>query len=215
MNSLTNRTYHYWHVFVPGVSVGQIYGYRVRGPFQPERGLRFDPDKVLIDPYGRCIARPSFYSRAAAIKPGDNSAYAMKSVVTDPDAYDWEGDFPLRRPFAKTILYTSCMSGVSRGIRVRDVAPDKTRHIRRVIDKIPYLQDLGISAVELLPVFAFDEQDGPPGLVNYWGYSPISFFAPHPYYGSRQDPLGVLDEFRDMVKALHSAGIEVVLGRGL
>ena len=80
-----------------------------------------------------------------------------------------------------------------------------------LIEKIPYLQDLGISAVELLPVFAFDEQDGPPGLGNYWGYQPLSFFAPHAGYSSRADPLGALDEFRDMVKALHRAGIEVIL----
>ena len=80
-----------------------------------------------------------------------------------------------------------------------------------LIEKIPYLQELGVTAVELLPVFQFDAQDAPPGLVNYWGYSPVSFFAPHAAYSSRKDPLGPLDEFRDMVKALHRAGIEVIL----
>ncbi len=79
----TNRTYHYWHVFVPAITAGQLYAYRVRGPFEPERGLRFDSEKVLLDPYGRCIARPAGYSRDAASKPGDNAASAMKSVVAD------------------------------------------------------------------------------------------------------------------------------------
>jgi len=206
----TNRTYHYWHVFVPGISAGQHYAYRVGGPFEPERGLCFDPDKVLLDPYGRCIGKPAGYSREAARKSGDNAASAMKSVVTDVDAYDWEGDAPLRMPFTKTVIYELHVGGFSRH---PNSGIDSARRgtYAGLIEKIPYLQDLGISAVELLPVFAFDEQDAPPGLCNYWGYSPISFFAPHGGYSSRRDPLGVLDEFRDMVKALHRAGIEVLL----
>src|SRR3954470_6207396 len=96
-----HRTYHYWHVFVPGVAAGQIYGYRVSGPFDPARGLRFDPQKVLLDPYARCIARPQARSRDRACKPGDNAATALKGIVANPAAYDWEGDVPLRRPFAK------------------------------------------------------------------------------------------------------------------
>jgi isoamylase len=99
------KTYHYWHVFVPGIGAGQIYGYRVAGPFDPERGLRFAPDKVLLDPYGKCVARPAGRSREAARHPGDNAATALRSVVADPGAYDWEGDAPLGRPFAKTIIY--------------------------------------------------------------------------------------------------------------
>src|SRR5512133_1014936 len=97
----TNRTYHYWHVFVPGVQAGQIYGFRAHGPFEPARGFRFDPSKVLLDPYGRAIVVPKNYSREAARLYGDNSATAMKSVVTDPKAYDWEGDVPLKRPWAR------------------------------------------------------------------------------------------------------------------
>jgi len=206
----TNRTYHYWHVFVPAIAAGQIYAYRVRGPFQPERGLRFDPDKVLLDPYGRCIARPAGYSRDAARKPGDNAASAMKSVVADLGTYDWEGDTLLRRPFAKSVIYELHVGGFTKHPN-SGVAPAKRGTYAGLIEKIPYLQNLGITAVELLPVFAFDEQDGPPGLVNYWGYSPVSFFAPHVGYGSCRDPLGALDEFRDMVKALHRANIEVIL----
>ena len=99
-----NRTYFYWHVFVPGLRPGQIYGYRVSGPFEPETGLRFDGQKVLIDPYGKALAMPDQYSRLAAGLPGDNTAKAMKSVVADLTLYDWEGDKPLRRPFSDTII---------------------------------------------------------------------------------------------------------------
>ena len=205
-----NRTYHYWHAFVPGVAAGQIYGYRISGPFDPERGLRFDPDKVLLDPYGKCIARPAGRSREAARDRGDNAATALKSVVVDTGAYDWEGDAPLGRPFAKTIIYEMHVGGFTRH-PTSGVASPKRGTYAGLIEKVAYLQDLGVSAVELLPVFAFDEEDGPPGLGNYWGYQPLSFFAPHSGYSSRQDPLGALDEFRDMVKALHRAGIEVIL----
>jgi isoamylase len=206
----SNRTYHYWHAFVPGVTAGQIYAYRLAGPFDPERGLRFDPSKVLLDPYGKCIARPAGRSRGAARHPGGNAATAFKNVVVDPSAYDWEGDTPLGRPFAKTIIYEMHIGGFTRHPN-SGVAPHRRGTYAGLIDKIPYLQDLGVSAVELLPVFAFDEQDGPPGLGNYWGYQPLSFFAPHHGYSSRPDPLGAIDEFRDMVKALHRAGIEVIL----
>jgi isoamylase len=206
----TNRTYHYWHMFLPGITAGQIYAYRVVGPFDPERGLRFDPNKVLLDPYGKCVARPAGRSREAARHPGDNAATALKNVIVDPDPYDWEGDTPLGRSFAKTIIYEMHVGGFTRHPS-SGVAPAKRGTYAGLIGKIPYLQDLGVSAVELLPVFAFDEQDGPPGLENYWGYQPLSFFAPHDGYSSRSDPLGVIDEFRDMVKALHRAGIEVIL----
>ena len=206
----TNRTYHYWHVFVPGVSAGQIYGYRVDGPFGPADGMRFDPAKVLLDPYGCGIVVPKNYSREAARKQGDNCATAMKSVVVDPRAYDWEGDTPLNRPSSQTIIYEMHVGGFT-GHSSSGVAEKKRGTFAGVIDKIPYLHELGVTAVELMPVFQFDAQDSPPGLVNYWGYAPVSFFAPHQAYSSRQDPLGPLDEFRDMVKALHLAGIEVIL----
>ncbi len=206
----TNRTYHYWHVFVPGAETGQIYGFRVHGSFQPEYGLRFDPAKLLLDPYGRAVVVPKDYSRIDAGKEGDNAATAMKSVVVDPRAYDWEGDTPLKRPCSRTIIYEMHV----RGFTADDssgVAEKKRGTYAGLIEKIPYLQALGITAVELLPVFHFDAQDCPPGRVNYWGYAPVSFFAPHPSYSSRPDPLGAVDEFRDMVKALHRAGIEVIL----
>jgi glycogen operon protein len=210
LDSVRNRTYHYWHAFVPGVRPGQIYGYRVCGPYDPPRGLRFDPAKILLDPYGREVVVPSTYGREAAGRKGDNAATAMKSVVVDPAAYDWEGDAPLRLPSSRTIIYEMHVRGFTRhptsglGEAVRGTYAG-------LIEKIPYLRALGITAVELLPVFQFDAQACPPGLVNYWGYQPVSFFAPHRAYSSRKEPLGPVDEFRDMVKALHRAGIELIL----
>ncbi len=107
-----HRTYHYWHVFIPDLVPGQIYAYRAHGPFAPERGLRFDGDKVLLDPYGLSVAVPGWYDRMAASIPGGNAAVAMKSVVADPSRYDWEGDLPLRRPFAQTVIYELHVRGL-------------------------------------------------------------------------------------------------------
>jgi glycogen operon protein len=134
----------------------------------------------------------------------------VKSVVADLSAYNWEGDAPLERPFAQTVIYEMHVRGFTRHDS-SGVTPDRRGTYAGVIEKIPYLQDLGVTAVELLPVFQFDPQEAPPGRVNYWGYNPVSFFAPHSAYSSRRQPLAVLDEFRDMVKAVHRAGIEVIL----
>jgi glycogen operon protein len=210
LDPVRNRTYHYWHVMVPKLASGQLYGYRVDGPHEPDRGLRFDPQKVLLDPYARGIVVPAGYDRKAAGAPGDNAATAMKSVVVDTDRYDWEHDAPPRHPAARTIVYEMHVRGFTRHPS-SGVAEDKRGTYAGLIDKIPYLQQLGITAVELLPVFQFDAQDCPPGRVNYWGYAPIGYFAPHQAYSSRRDAVGPVDEFRDMVKALHRAGIEVIL----
>jgi glycogen operon protein len=210
INPAGQRTYHYWHAFVPGIRAGQIYGYRVHGPFAPTNGQRFDPSKVLLDPYGRAILVPKNYDRTAAARKGDNAASAMKSVVVDPHAYDWEGDAPLHRPSSRTIVYEMHVRGFT-SHPSSGLPEEKRGTFAGLIEKIPYLQDLGITAVELMPVFAFDLQDAPSGRINYWGYAPVSFFAPHPSYSSHKDPLGAVCEFRDMVKALHSAGIEVIL----
>src|SRR5262249_24522106 len=153
---------------------------------------------------------PNGYDREAARHPGNNMATAMKSVVVEPRDYDWEGDVPLCRPASRTIIYEMHVRGFTR--HPSSGVDEKTRGTYAgFIEKIPYLKDLGITAVELLPVFQFDEYDCPPCKVNYWGYAPISFFAPHQTYSSRKDPLGPVNEFRDMVKALHRAGIEVIL----
>ncbi|HVK09396.1 MAG TPA: glycogen debranching protein GlgX [Gemmataceae bacterium] len=210
LDPVGDRTYYYWHTLVPGVRPGQLYGYRVTGPDRPDEGLRFDPSKVLLDPYGRGLVSPKGYSPEHARRPGDNAATAMKSVVVDSAAYDWEGDVPLRRPSARTVVYEMHIRGFTRHPSCG--LPDDTRGTYRgLIEKIPYLKDLGVTAVELLPVHAFDTKACPPGVVNYWGYQSVSYFAPHPQYSSRRDPLGPVDEFRDMVKALHRAGIEVIL----
>jgi isoamylase len=205
----SHRTYHYWHVFVPDLEPGQVYAYRAHGPFAPDRGHRFDRDKLLLDPYGLAVAVPERFTRAAAIGPGGNIASVMKSVVADPARYDWEGDAPLRRPFAETVIYELHVAGFTRHPS-SGVAANKRGTYAGLIEKIPYLRDLGITAVELLPVFQFDPQDAP-NATNYWGYQPVSFFAPHQAYSSRTEPLAVLGEFRDMVKAFHRAGIEVIL----
>ncbi len=207
---VANLTAHYWHVFVPGTASGQIYAYRLFGPFDPAQGLRFDPDKALLDPYGKAVVIPKNYSRQAASTKGNNFASAMKSIVVDPSAYDWEGDAPLRTPSTRTIIYELHVRGFTRHPN-SEVEDNLRGTYRGLIEKIPYLQHLGITAVELLPVFAFDAQDCPVGLVNYWGYAPVNFFSPQPAYSSRGGPLGPVDEFRDMVKALHRGGIEVIL----
>jgi len=210
LDPVANRSYHYWHVLVPGLRAGDIYGFRVHGPFDPADGHRFDPGKVLLDPYSRAVVVPDAYNRIAAHDPGDNCATAMKSVVVDPGAYDWEGDEPLRRASTRTIIYEMHVRGFTKhpssGVR-----ESLRGTYAGVVEKIPYLQALGVTAVELLPVFQFDPHDCPAGRVNYWGYAPVSFFAPHDTYSSRPDPLGPVDEFRDMVKALHRAGLEVIL----
>jgi isoamylase len=210
LDPVRNRTYYYWHVFVPCVRPGQIYGYRVLGPFDPAQGMRYNAGKLLLDPYGRAVVVPKGYDRTAAASVADTTANTMKSVVVDPRAYDWEGDTPPRRPSAQTIIYEMHVRGFTRHPS-SGVAEQRRGTYAGLIEKIPYLRELGITAVELLPVFQFDAQDCPVGAVNYWGYAPVSFFAPHQAYSANQAPLGAVDEFRDMVKALHRAGIEVIL----
>lgn len=205
-----HRTFYYWHVFVQGITHGQLYAYRVHGPYSPELGFRFDGQKVLLDPYARSVAGWHNYTRDAAMHSGDNCAQALKCVVVDTNLYDWDGDEPLNIPYSTSVIYEMHVGGFTRNPN-SGVEPEKRGTFAGVIEKIPYLKDLGVTAVELLPVHQFDEQDVAPGLVNYWGYSTMAFFAPHRRYSSRRDPLGPVDEFRDMVKALHKAGIEVIL----
>lgn len=204
-------SFHFWHVFVAGAGPGLHYAFRANGPAMPEIGLRFDPGKVLIDPYARGNSMV-LWDRVAATRPGDNLASSMRSVVIDPSTYDWEGDEPLRRPMKDTIIYEMHLAGFTRGPGSGVAKPGT---FRAVIEKIPYLQSLGVTAVEFLPVFQFDdrtdwEHEGR-RLANYWGYSTMAYFAPHPGYCEAPGEAAHLDEFRDMVKALHRAGIEVIL----
>jgi glycogen operon protein len=205
-----NRTFYYWHAFVPGLRSGQLYGYRVHGPYAPDRGFRFDGAKLLVDPYARAVAIPETYSRKGSARGGDNSATAMRSVVADLSVYDWEGDRPLQRPLSGGITYELHVGGFTR--HPSSGVPEAHRGTYAgVIEKVPYLASLGVTTVELLPVQQFDAQDAFGGRPNYWGYSPVAFFAPHRGYCVGQGPLAPLDEFRDLVKALHRAGIEVIL----
>lgn len=209
-----HRTYDYWHVYIQGVRSGQFYGYRVDGPWDPRAGHRFNFNKALVDPYALGYVL-DYYSRLEACHKGDNAATAPKGVIIDLRDYDWEGDQPLNRPFNETIIYEMHVRGFTRD-RTSGVKYPGTYH--GVIEKIPYLVDLGITAVELLPVHEFDQTDvinfqpltGTP-LVNYWGYSTVGFFAPESSYSHDWDTGQQVREFRDMVKALHKAGIEVIL----
>jgi glycogen operon protein len=210
LDAIKHRTHHYWHAFVPNLRPGQVYAYRAHGVFDPDRGSWFDPRKVLLDPYGLAVVLPETYDRWAAARSGDNAAVAMKSVVADPNRYDWQGDLPLRRPFAESVIYELHVHGFTRHAS-SGVPVEKRGTYAGLIEKIPYLKDLGVTAVELLPIFQFDAQDCPPGKKNYWGYAPVSFFAPHQAYSLQTGSLAALDEFRDMVKALHRAGLEVIL----
>ena len=195
---------------MPGVKAGQLYGYRAFGPYDPAQGHRFDGSKVLLDPYARAGRVHRHVLARGRAHAGDNCSQCMKSVVMDPRGYDWEGDAPLRRPLAESVIYELHVGGFTRHPS-SGVSPEKRGTYAGLIEKIPYLQDLGVTAVELLPVQQFDAQDVPPPLTNYWGYNPVAFFAPHRGYSSSAEPLGPVFEFRAMVKALHRAGIEVIL----
>ena len=195
LDPVLHRTFHYWHIFVPGIKAGKLYGFRADGPNDPQNGHRFDSEKLLIDPYGKGIYVGEHYDRDAAGRPGDNAATAMKSVVVDLSTFDWEGDMPLDRPFGGTVIYEMHVAGFTRHPS-SGVAGTKAGTYLGLIEKIPYLQELGVTAVELMPIFQFDSQAAPPGLTNYWGYSPVSFFAPHQGYSTSKDPLVCVDEFR-------------------
>jgi isoamylase len=185
--------FDFWHVFVPGLGAGAVYAFRATGPTGGAFG--FDGDKALLDPYARGVIT-SQWSRAAACRPGDNIASSLRAEVVDHTAYDWEGDRPLARPREETIVYELHVGGFTAS-PTSGVARPGT--FAGLVEKIPYLVDLGITAVELLPVFQFD-----PTVGDFWGYNPIAHFAPHDRYGT-------LDEFRDLVKALHRAGLEIYL----
>ncbi len=207
-----HQTFNFWHIFVEDLPPGVLYAYQVDGPHDPSNGHRFDPAKVLIDPYSRGNNK-SLWRRGDACQPGENMSTSMRSVVLETDNYDWEGDQPLGRPMNETIIYEMHVGGFTRS-PTADVEQPGT--FAGIIEKIPYLQALGITAVELLPIFEFDDRetlrtvDGV-ALKNYWGYSTMSFFAPHPGYCENPGVADHIREFRDMVKALHKAGIEVIL----
>jgi len=208
-----HRTFYCWHVYVDGLPAGVYYNWRFDGPNDTQQsGFRFDSQKALLDPWAQAITH-DLWDRQRASQPGDNSECAMRGVVLNDDNYDWEGDQPLNHPLEQSVIYELHVGGFTRHPSAQVAHPGT---FSAVIEKIPYLKSLGITDVELLPVMAFDEQDVPAtaaarGLKNYWGYSTHSFFAPHPGYCIAPDQGTQRREFRDMVKALHRAGIGVIL----
>jgi glycogen operon protein len=210
LDPLLNRTFHYWHIKIEGAKPGQLYGYRVDGPQGDPSRFRFDAEKLLLDPYTQIIVPPKSYSRQKAKVSGDNLAFAPKCMVASAKSYDWQGDSPLVRPNNRTYIYELHIAGFTKDPS-SGLSAQKRGTFLGLIEKIPYLKELGITAVELLPVQQFDPQDAPAGLSNYWGYSPMGFFALHSDYCVSEDPLDWADEFKDMVKELHKAGIEVIM----
>lgn len=205
-----NKTFHIWHAFVCGLKPGVHYAYRIDGK-SDSAAQRFNRNKVLIDPYARGNSH-FLWDRSKACTSEDNVAASMRSVVIDTSNYDWEGDKPLNRPMENSIIYE---------MHVRGFTQSSTSGVRYpgtfagLIEKTPYLKGLGITAVELLPIAEYDETDlgvvaGKP-IRNFWGYSTVGYFAPHPSYCVEQESREHLREFRDMVKAMHKAGIEVIL----
>lgn len=205
----SHRTHHYWHVEIEGAGHGQVYAWRVDGPNRPPRN-RHDRQKVLLDPYGRAVVGLDRYDRRAAVRPGDNCDRALRSVVVDPSRYDWEGDRPLPPTDRRQVIYEMHVAGFTKSPS-SGIDAGRRGTYAGVIEKIPYLKELGVTAVELLPIHHFDPQDAPGDRTNYWGYSSVAYFAPHAPYSSDRSPTGPVDEFRDLVKALHRAGIRVIL----
>ena len=221
---LPEVTAHVWHGYLPDVQPGQLYGYRVYGPYEPANGLRFNENKLLIDPYARAIAGKVDWSQPVfgyqlghpdadlSYDEQDSSRGMPKGIVID-EAFDWEGDDRLRRPWNESIIYEVHVKGFTKQ------HPDIPEELRGTYAglahpvAIDYFQQLGITAVELLPVHEFLD-DGhlvEKGLTNYWGYNTTNYFAPDARYSSCGDNGGQVREFKEMVKALHRAGIEVIL----
>ena len=223
---LTERAHGFWFGHLRGVTPGQRYGVRASGPWQPENGLRYNESKLLLDPYARAIEgdvrlAPQAFGHQVGVElagdPGlrddrDSKAFVPRSVVVE-ESFDWEGDTPLHRSLAETVVYEVHVKNLTQQL------PGIPDHLRGTYAglahpvTIEHLTRLGVTAVELLPVQAFTHEPEVlrRGLTNHWGYNSLGFFAPHAAYASARDPQGVLDEFKGMVKLLHRAGIEVIL----
>lgn len=204
-----NRTFFFWHVFVENAGPGLYYTWRTDGPDDTSvSGLRFDPRCELLDPWAKALSALQWDRNKATHYPGEGAA--VRALVVADDDYDWGNDKPVRHQLQDSVIYELHVGGFTRH---SSSGVNEPGCFRGLIEKIPYLKSLGITDVELLPVMAFDSQDVPEpvaerGLENYWGYSPYGFFAPHPAYSRGPDPRR---DFRDMVKALHHAGIGVIL----
>ena len=221
---MPEQTDNVWHLYVPGLAPGQLYGYRVAGPYAPGEGHRFNPAKLLIDPYAKAISgelrwNDSLYGYQVGLPEADlyaderdSAAYMPKCVVVDP-AFDWGNDRLPQTPLHQSVIYELHVKGFTR------LHPEIDERLRGTYaglgspPVIEYLQRLGVTAVELLPVHQFvdDHFLQERGLHNYWGYNTLSFFAPHAAYAAAREPGTQVREFKAMVKVLHAAGIEVIL----
>ncbi|MFI1095602.1 glycogen debranching protein GlgX [Streptomyces sp. NPDC020917] len=210
-----------WHAYLPGVGPGQRYGYRVHGPYDPDRGHRCNPAKLLLDPYAKAVEGQADGHRSLLgyraddpdrPDPADSRPHTMLSVVADP-AFDWGGDRPIKRPYHESVMYEAHVRGLTRR---HPALPPELRGTYAGLAHpavLEHLTTLGVTAVELMPVHQF-VQDGhllSRGLTNYWGYNTLGFFAPHNAYSASGGRGGQVTEFKSMVKALHAAGIEVIL----
>jgi len=227
LNPARHRTGDIWHAWVAGIRPGQLYAYRMDGPYRPHEGHRFNFNKLLLDPYATAISQVPHWDFGAArgydlsaperdeILSKVDNADAMPKCVLTHEHFDWHDDRPLRHPWSETVIYEMHVRGLT-------VHPSSgVEHpgtYRGVMEKIPYLKELGVTAVELMPVYEFNErealgvnpQTGQP-LKNYWGYNPVAFFAPKASYSSTGGSGQQKIEFKEMVRALHRAGIEVIL----
>jgi len=221
---LTEQTDRVWHAYLPDMRPGQLYGYRVHGPYEPERGHRFNPAKVLVDPYAKAVARPVRWDDALfGYRVGDpaadlvsddrdSAAFAPLSVVIDP-TFDWQGDRRPTIPWHKTVIYEAHVKGFTK--LHPDVPPERRGTYAGLAEPamIAHLKRLGVTAIELMPVHHHtdDRVLVERGLTNYWSYSTLCYFAPDLRYSSALTAEGAVVEFKAMVRALHAAGIEVIL----
>jgi isoamylase len=221
---ITERTHQVWHVYLPDCKPGQLYGYRVHGPFDPQNGHRFNKHKLLIDPYAKAIAGTIDWDDALfgyeighedadlTFSTTDSAPFLPKCVVIDSN-YDWEGVKPPLVPYHKSIIYETHVRGFT---KLHPDLPDDIRGTYAALAHpvtISYLKKLGITAVELMPVhhFVADRNLKEKGLTNYWGYNTLNYFSPDARYSSKGIHGEQVTEFKDMVKALHREGIEVIL----
>ena len=225
LDPAVNKTGNIWHIFLEGLKPGALYLYRVDGPYNPPKGQRFSFGKFLFDPYAKAFTKGSvFLSYKNNHKKGSMDASKQdlsdfpKCVVIDDCDFDWEDDKPLNYPLEKTIIYETHLKGFTAGLSATGSGKNDSGTYKGFARKIEYLKELGITSVELLPIFEFDENENPntnpktgKPLVNYWGYSTIGFFSPKTSYAFDKTPGGAVKEFKQLVKELHKAGIEVIL----
>ncbi|MBQ1593792.1 MAG: glycogen debranching enzyme, partial [Treponema sp.] len=222
-----NRTGDLWHIFVKGIKAGTLYLFRVEGPFEPSEGHRFNPKVYLFDPRAMALTseslflnipptyRPPVDKEDMEVFKGRDMEKFPKCVVVDNSAFDWEGDKPLNYPLSKCVIYETHLKGFTAGKENTVSCPGTYAGFTQ---KIPYLKRLGVTSVELLPIFEFDEYENTnvnprtgERMKNYWGYSTMCFFAPKASYAADKSPGACVNEFKTLVKELHKNGIEIIL----